>query len=112
MSDRVVDRLNPTQVFTKREVVSLLEFSDKELPTIPYDELSTDIEDPVLLSLCKNHGDWLTKKPFTHESLLLNCNDQKLTLAQRNEAMKSYQLDKKSFVYTKLYETFLHQLLQ
>ena len=51
--DRVVDRLNPTQVFTKREVVSLLEFSDKELPTIPYDELSTDIEDPVLLSLCK-----------------------------------------------------------
>jgi len=95
MSDRVVDKLNPTQVFTKREVVSLLEFSDHELPQVDFSDCD-QTDDPVLASLCQKHGDWLTKKPFTHESLLLDCKDQRLTKAERREALKNYEQDKRA----------------
>jgi len=39
-------------------------------------------------------GHWLTKKPFRHESLLLDCKDQRLTKAEKRAAEKNYERDK------------------
>ena len=39
-------------------------------------------------------GHWFTKKPFTHESLLLDCKDQRLTKAEKRLAEKGYEKDK------------------
>ena len=39
-------------MFTKREVVSLLEFSDHELPQVDFSDCD-QTDDPVLASLCQ-----------------------------------------------------------
>nr|XP_004226079.2 helicase ARIP4 [Ciona intestinalis] len=94
MSDRVVDKLNPTQVFSKQDAVKLMEYSDIELPPVDLSDLQEFMDDPVLLATCQHCGHWLTKKPFFHESLLLDCKNQRLTKAEKRAAQKSYERDK------------------
>nr|CAB3265409.1 helicase ARIP4-like [Phallusia mammillata] len=93
MSDRVVDKLNPTSVFTKQEVLKLLEYSNDELARVDFNDVEEYI-DPVLRETCTMSGHWLTRRPFQHESLLLDCKDQRLTKAEKRMAHKGYQRDK------------------
>ena len=51
--DRVVDKLNPTQVFTKQDVLSLMEYSNDELPRVDFDNVEEEFSDPVLIDVCK-----------------------------------------------------------
>ncbi|CAK8689451.1 unnamed protein product [Clavelina lepadiformis] len=94
MADRVVDKLNPAQIFTRQDVLSLMEYSNEELPKVDFENIEEDLFDPLLAQTCKLYGHWFTKKPFTHESLLLDCKDQRLTKAEKRAAEKSYERDK------------------
>jgi len=51
-ADRVVDKLNPVQVFTKQEVLKLLDYSDEELPKIDFSNLDHEF-DPILRDACQ-----------------------------------------------------------
>ena len=52
-TDRVVDKLNPTQVFTKNEVLKLMEYSEEELPKVDFNNIEEELFDETLISACK-----------------------------------------------------------
>ncbi|XP_071509054.1 helicase ARIP4-like [Diadema antillarum] len=95
MSDRVVDEMNPEMNLTKKEVESLLEFDETDMPFEDFSHLAKDIGDVILKSLVIKHSNFITKAPFTTESLLWDRKDQKLTRAEKMQAKKSYEEEKK-----------------
>lgn len=95
MSDRVVDEMNPEMNLTKKEVESLLEFDESDMPFEDFGHLGGGMEDQVLKSLVQKHSNCMTKAPFTTESLLWDRKDQRLTRAEKMQAKKSYEEEKK-----------------
>lgn len=91
MSDRVVDELNPQMNLTKREVESLLEFDDSDMPFEDFSHLADNYNDPILRSICVDHSQTICKAPFSTESLLWDRKDQRLTRAEKAQARKSYE---------------------
>lgn len=51
--------------------------------------------DTVLGNVLRRHHGWLTKNPFTHESLLIDRKDQKLTKSEKRLAKQGYEMEKK-----------------
>ncbi|CAF3651610.1 unnamed protein product [Rotaria sordida] len=101
MSHRVVDELQPQNQFTGQEVRNLIHFAAEEEPTVPdlitkIDEIS---DDSILLSICKQYPQSITKIPFTHESLLLDQKEYQLTSAEKRRAQKEYQYEKRMKTY-------------
>ena len=78
---------------------------DIDLPQVDVNEVEQQYKekpDQVLITLVKKHCDWITKVPFTHESLLLDRKDQKLTKAEKRLAKQSYEQEKKQNIsYTR-----------
>ena len=58
-------------------------------------------EDRVLISSCMRNTAFITKEPFTHESLLLDKKEYQLSDREKALAFKEYQHDKKYFPYTR-----------
>ncbi|CAH8507238.1 unnamed protein product [Schistosoma turkestanicum] len=119
MSDRVVDELNPTQQFTRSQVELLMSFEDKDMETITEDdiEICKDIiePDPILVDVLKKHSQWITKRPFTHESLLIDRKDYRLTRVEKRMARQRYEQEKRlslSYQQAHLYQLQQMQLLQ
>lgn len=48
-----MDKLNPTQVFTKNEVLKLMEYSEEELPKVDFSNIEEELFDDTLISACK-----------------------------------------------------------
>ncbi|CAE1328762.1 RAD54L2 [Acanthosepion pharaonis] len=94
MSDRVVDELNPENQFTRQQVDSLLHYVDQDLPEVNIKDLE-DYTDPVMKNVLSSHGKWLTKEPFTHESLLLDQKSLRLTKKEKQLAKQGYVMEKK-----------------
>ena len=61
ISDRVVDEMNPEMNLTKKEVESLLEFDETDMPFEDFSHLAPDIDDQVLKSLLLKHSNCMTK---------------------------------------------------
>ncbi|XP_077578526.1 helicase ARIP4-like isoform X2 [Stigmatopora nigra] len=102
MSDRVVDDLNPMLPFTRREVESLLDFSEEE-PELRQVRLQPqDGTDSVLGKALRLFSHLITKQPFPHESLLMDRREMKLSTAEKTEAKKGYEDEKRTSVpYTR-----------
>lgn len=104
ISDRVVDESNPGQQFTRSQVQVLVQYEDKDIPGLSPDNIN-DIkrgcgdEDPVLGRILENHAQWVTKVPFTHESLLIDRKDYRLTRREKVKAKERYELDKRQSLY-------------
>ncbi|XP_055021526.1 helicase ARIP4-like isoform X2 [Boleophthalmus pectinirostris] len=102
MSDRVVDDLNPVLTFTRREVESLLHFVEeepdpKEVKLRPNDHLESVLKRALCL-----YPHLITKQPFAHESLLMDRREMKLSSAEKKEAKKGYEEEKRASVpYTR-----------
>ncbi|XP_040214684.1 helicase ARIP4 isoform X2 [Rana temporaria] len=116
MSDRVVDDLNPEMNFTRREVENLLHFVEEE-PDLTKQQLDADrFSETVLQKACDKYPHLITKHPFQHESLLLDRKEQKLTLAEKKAAKRSYEEEKRATVpysrpsYTQYYPAPDHSL--
>ncbi|KAM3914775.1 helicase ARIP4 [Leptodactylus fuscus] len=116
MSDRVVDDLNPDVNFTRREVENLLHFVEEE-PDLSRQHLDpSKFNEIVLQKACLVYPHLITKDPFQHESLLLDRKEQKLTLAEKKAAKRSYEEEKRASVpytrpsYTQYYPAPDHSL--
>lgn len=98
VSDRVVDELNPGQQFTRSQVEVLISYEDKEMPSITDDDIKSIGElvdsDHVLRSTLEAHKAWITTKPFTHESLLIDRKDYRLTRVEKKIARQRYEQEK------------------
>ncbi|XP_038069780.1 helicase ARIP4-like [Patiria miniata] len=97
MSDRVVDELNPEMNLTKKEVESLLEF-DADADDTPYEDFSNvavKYTDAMLVNICNEYSNFLSKAPFSTESLIWDRKDRRLTRAEKRMAKKSYEEEKK-----------------
>ncbi|CAI9719372.1 helicase ARIP4 isoform X2 [Octopus vulgaris] len=94
MSDRVVDELNPENQFTRQQVDSLLHYVDQDLPEVKLDNFDSE-GDSVLQTVLEKDGKWLTKEPFTHESLLLDQKSLRLTKKEKQLAKQGYVMEKK-----------------
>ncbi|GAB1600203.1 helicase ARIP4-like [Argonauta hians] len=94
MSDRVVDELNPENQFTRQQVDSLLHYVDQDFPEVKLDDFQCE-GDSVLETVLHKHSQWLTKEPFTHESLLLDQKSLRLTKKEKQLAKQGYVMEKK-----------------
>ncbi|XP_022081281.1 helicase ARIP4-like [Acanthaster planci] len=97
MSDRVVDELNPEMNLTKKEVESLLEF-DADADDTPYEDFSnvaSKYGDRMLANICNEYSNFLSKAPFSTESLIWDRKDKKLTRAEKRMAKKGYEEEKR-----------------
>ncbi|CAH8531125.1 unnamed protein product [Heterobilharzia americana] len=119
VSDRVVDELNPTQQFTRSQVELLMSFEDKDMETITNEDLKTceDIiqPDPILSDILKKHTKWITKRPFTHESLLIDRKDYRLTRVEKRMARQRYEQEKRlsmSYQQAHLFQLQQMQIIQ
>ncbi|XP_067934570.1 helicase ARIP4-like isoform X2 [Watersipora subatra] len=95
MSDRVVDEIQVQNQFSSKENDQLLEYQDRQLPTIDPTGIEEKCFDPVLVKMIQNNHSWITQNPFTHESLLIEAQDQKLTKVDKQLAKEAYEREKK-----------------
>ncbi|VDN13094.1 unnamed protein product, partial [Dibothriocephalus latus] len=90
--------MNPGQQFTRSQVEVLISYDDKEMPSITDDDIKSIGElvdsDDVLRSTLEAHKAWITTKPFTHESLLIDRKDYRLTRVEKKIARQRYEQEK------------------
>ncbi|XP_018428605.1 PREDICTED: helicase ARIP4 [Nanorana parkeri] len=123
MSDRVVDDLNPEMNFTRREVENLLHFVEEEPDLTKQDLEPVKFSETVLQKACIMYPQLIhfgvrlqSEDPFQHESLLLDRKEQKLTVAEKKAAKRSYEEEKRASVpysrpsYTQYYPAPDHSL--
>ncbi|VDO08556.1 unnamed protein product [Rodentolepis nana] len=98
VSDRVVDEMNPGQQFTRAQVGVLMAYEDKDMPVVSDEDLKSISEitdsDPVLKAALERNKEWITMKPFTHESLLIDRKDYRLTRVEKRIAYQRYQQER------------------
>ncbi|KAL5015023.1 hypothetical protein ScPMuIL_009293 [Solemya velum] len=94
MSDRVIDEMNPENKFTRGQIDKLLEFQDTDPPVIDFSTCN-NIEDLILSNVLMRNGHWLTTNPFTHESLLIDRKELRLTKREKQMAKQSYMMEKR-----------------
>ncbi|CAG5131189.1 unnamed protein product [Candidula unifasciata] len=96
MSDRIVDDMNPENKLTRRQVENLLDFEDQDFPLVDFSNIATKSgQDQVMLNVLEKHGCWLTKHPFTHESLLIDRKEMRLSKREKRLAKEGYARDKR-----------------
>ncbi|XP_075165446.1 uncharacterized protein LOC142237875 [Haematobia irritans] len=110
MSDRVVDECNPDAHLSIKDVTNLCyDYDDDdenkssnntEFPK-PLDSY-TDTIMKIILTEYKSH---LTKEPFFHESLLVDRKNDKLSQAEKRQAHRSYEMQKKTSSKTAVLST-------
>lgn len=96
MADRVVDECNPDAHLSMREVTSLC-YNDGDDPEVR--DFSSEIdkyEDKVTHKILELHSKTLTKEPFSHESLLVDRIEKKLSVAEKRLAQRGYEMEKQA----------------
>jgi RAD54-like protein 2 len=102
MSDRVVDESNPDNYLTTKDVHSLWD-EDDFLRVIPDSEWNVPksvekcqkLGDTVLAKMIEELGSLsLSTKPFTHESLLIDRKEKKLSRIEKKLAERSFEAER------------------
>ena len=96
MADRIVDEMNPDAHLSSKEVHSLI--CDEEEDPVAEDLTphSPAFTDPVMKEIVSKYGRMLTKLPFSHESLLVDRQDNKLSKSEKKLAERAYNMEKTS----------------
>ena len=96
MADRVVDECNPDANLSMKEVTSLC-YDDGEDPELKEftDEIA-EYRDSVTKIMLEKYWKALTKKPFQHDSLLVDRKEKKLSLAEKRLAQRGYEMEKQA----------------
>ncbi|XP_077998526.1 helicase ARIP4-like [Glandiceps talaboti] len=95
MSDRVVDEQNPELNLTKKDIETLLKYDENDAPYQDFTSESQNFRDPILANLCTAYSYLLSKAPFTHESLLIDREELKLTRAEKKAAKQNFRAEKR-----------------
>ncbi len=110
MSDRVVDESNPDNYLSSKDVHTLWDDDDvlQELPDIKWNmEKSADkakkLGDDILAKLIEDFGSkCLSNSPFTHESLLVDRKEKKLSKREKRMAQRHFDQEKNAQIsYTR-----------
>lgn len=100
MSDRVVDECNPDAHLSIKDVTNLCyDYDGEEDKTNTADDFPKPIEsytDVIIKIILQNYKTLLTKEPFFHESLLIDRKNDKLSQAEKRQAHRSYEIQKKT----------------
>jgi len=96
MADRIVDELNPDAHLSSKEVHSLICDEAEDPPPFNMAPGDNTALDPVMKLILNQFGTLLTKAPVSHESLLVDRKDNKLSKAEKKLAERAYKLEKKS----------------
>ncbi|CDS42546.1 helicase arip4 [Echinococcus multilocularis] len=109
VSDRVVDEMNPGQQFTRAQVGILTAYEDKEMPSLSDEDLQSISEltsgDFVLKATLERNREWITTKPFTHESLLIDRKDYRLTRIEKRIARQRYEEERRVSSSSSMYRS-------
>ncbi|XP_067628188.1 helicase ARIP4 isoform X2 [Eurosta solidaginis] len=97
MSDRVVDECNPDAHLSIRDVTNLChDYDDDDQSEVPEFKQSLDsFEDVLIRKIIEQHKGGLSKEPFYHESLLIDRKEKKLSQAEKRQAHRGYEMEKK-----------------
>ena len=102
VANRVVDEQNIEANFTWREITSLLDdlhnIGEPAIPVLNQEQL-VRYNDDVIKYICNSFNSCLTRLPFEHESLLLDCKETKLTTVEKKIAEESYLMAKKQRLF-------------
>ncbi|XP_059099678.1 helicase ARIP4-like isoform X2 [Tigriopus californicus] len=102
MADRVVDEQNPDNHLSSKDINSLICENEQDPPIQDHSNVMHQYNDDVLKNVIRDHGYLMTKEPFTHESLLVDRKEKKLTRAEKRLAERSYALERTSKItYTR-----------
>ena len=96
ISDRIVDEMNPDAHLSSKEISNLLVEDDEDPEVEDIASTADEIDDAVLKDIVKSYNRLLTKKPFKHESLLVDRKDKQLSRAEKRLAKRSYELEKQA----------------
>ena len=96
MSDRIIDELNPDAHLSSKEVHSLICDEEEDPAPISMSDLQESFDDSVMRTILRTYSALLTKAPFSHESLLIDRKDKKLSSAEKKLAERAYKLEKTS----------------
>lgn len=96
MANRIVDELNPEANFTKQEIMKLICEKEAASPAPDLAAAADQFSDPVLVRLCRQSTPWISKVPFKHDSLLVDKKELKLTRAEKREAKRGYEMEKRA----------------
>lgn len=104
-----MDEENPESHFASKDLLNLINLEEDDPPpgivTLPSSEEAAPgivVVDPVLGNVVRQCGHLLTKAPFSHESLLVDRKDKKLTRSEKRLAERSYDKEKLSRIsYTR-----------
>ena len=99
MSDRVVDEIQTENHFTRTEVEKLIHYVKEDMPSADLSQMPYKYADSVLIACCMRNASFITKEPFTHESLLIDKKEYKLSEREKQLAHREYQNDKRNFPY-------------
>ncbi|XP_013101889.2 helicase ARIP4 [Stomoxys calcitrans] len=110
MSDRVVDECNPDAHLSIKDVTNLCYDydDDDENKTTNSGDFSKPLEsytDTIMKIILTEYKTHLTKQPFFHESLLVDRKNDKLSQAEKRQAHRSYEMQKKTSSKTAIYST-------
>lgn len=102
MADRVVDEQNPDNHLSSKDINSLICENEQDPPIQDHSNAIPKYNDDVLKNVIKDYGHLMTKEPFTHESLLVDRKEKKLSRAEKRLAERSYALERTSKItYTR-----------
>ena len=101
MSDRVVDEANPDNYLSSKDIHSLWDEEDTQI-SVNYKPWNHEnfikkyetLGDHVLAQVVTDHADSLSTSPFTHESLLVDRKEKKLSKQEKRVAELYYQQEK------------------
>ena len=104
MSDRVVDESNPDNYLSSKDAHTLWGEEDllKELPDVKWNidkaaEKCQNIGDDILTKVLYELGNkCFSNAPFTHESLLVDRKDKKLTKKEKRFAERHFNAEKQA----------------
>ena len=105
MSDRVVDEANPDNYLSTKDIHSLWDDDDllKEIPDKPWNveefvKKCQKLGDLVLAQVLTDLPESLSTSPWTHESLLVDRKEKKLSRTEKRIAERSYEAEKSSTI--------------
>jgi hypothetical protein len=99
--DRIVDEIQAENHFTRTQVEKLIHYVKEEAELADLSQVPFKFDDSLLINVCKNHANVITKEPFTHESLLIDKKEYQLSEREKMQAFREYQNDKKYFPYNR-----------
>lgn len=100
MADRVVDESNPEARLSSKDIQCLICDDERDPPPNNWDvdEAVRQIEpyDEVLAAIVQRRSECFSRSPFTHESLLVDRKEKKLSRAEKRMALENFEMERNS----------------